>query len=187
MAHTREAPRRPHDSVSGHEPAPRAPGDARLKARIVFRTQSIVWDDGACTLLFYLDSTLQRLNAESPAHPAVVQLTGGLSQSPAALDGLVMRQLRGRLGGTYFSTGHPLLQSRHQAVVHVLRDDFFFHPFEDLNGLLCGVADHPAVRAIVDVLFEMRLQLLVYLFIQIIIQFLEESLTSKQKRRLPSV
>jgi PKHD-type hydroxylase len=41
-----------------------------------FWIQSMVRDDGARTLLFDMDAALQRLNAETPGHPAVVQLTG---------------------------------------------------------------------------------------------------------------
>jgi PKHD-type hydroxylase len=41
-----------------------------------FWIQSMVRDDGERTLLFDLDSAIQRLAAESPDHPATVQLTG---------------------------------------------------------------------------------------------------------------
>jgi PKHD-type hydroxylase len=41
-----------------------------------FWIQSMVRDDGERTLLFDLDSSIQRLAAESPDHPSVVQLTG---------------------------------------------------------------------------------------------------------------
>ena len=41
-----------------------------------FWIQSMVRDDGQRTLLFDLDSAIQRLAAESPDHPSVVQLTG---------------------------------------------------------------------------------------------------------------
>jgi PKHD-type hydroxylase len=41
-----------------------------------FWIQSMVRDDGARTLLFDLDSAIQRVNVETPAHPASVPLTG---------------------------------------------------------------------------------------------------------------
>jgi len=41
-----------------------------------FWVQSMVRDDGERTLLFDLDSAVQRLNADVPNHPASVQLTG---------------------------------------------------------------------------------------------------------------
>jgi PKHD-type hydroxylase len=41
-----------------------------------FWIQSLVRDDAERTLLFDLDSAIQRINAESPDHPAAVQLTG---------------------------------------------------------------------------------------------------------------
>lgn len=41
-----------------------------------FWIQSLVRDDGARTLLFDLDSTIQQLNRERPDHPSAVQLTG---------------------------------------------------------------------------------------------------------------
>ena len=41
-----------------------------------FWIQSMVRDDGERTLLFDLDSSIQRLAAESPGHPSVIQLTG---------------------------------------------------------------------------------------------------------------
>jgi PKHD-type hydroxylase len=41
-----------------------------------FWIQSMVRDDGERTLLFDLDSAIQRLTAESPDHPSAVQFTG---------------------------------------------------------------------------------------------------------------
>jgi PKHD-type hydroxylase len=41
-----------------------------------FWIQSMVRDDGERTLLFDLDSSIQRLATESPGHPSVIQLTG---------------------------------------------------------------------------------------------------------------
>jgi PKHD-type hydroxylase len=41
-----------------------------------FWIQSMVRDDGQRTLLFDLDTAIQRLNLENPAHPSAVQLTG---------------------------------------------------------------------------------------------------------------
>ena len=41
-----------------------------------FWIQSMVRDDGQRTLLFDLDSAIQRVAAESPDHPSVIQLTG---------------------------------------------------------------------------------------------------------------
>jgi PKHD-type hydroxylase len=41
-----------------------------------FWIQSLVRDDATRTLLFDLDTSIQRLNADLPDHPSVVQLTG---------------------------------------------------------------------------------------------------------------
>src|SRR6185436_19951837 len=41
-----------------------------------FWIQSLVRDDGARTLLFDLDTAIQRLTADMPDHPSAVQLTG---------------------------------------------------------------------------------------------------------------
>ena len=41
-----------------------------------FWIQSLVRDDAERTLLFDLDTAIQRINAESSGHPAAVQLTG---------------------------------------------------------------------------------------------------------------
>ena len=43
-----------------------------------FWIQSMVRDDGQRTILFDLDTAIQRLNVENPDHPAAVQLTGAL-------------------------------------------------------------------------------------------------------------
>jgi PKHD-type hydroxylase len=49
-------------------------GGARVAS--FFWIQSMVRDDGQRTLLFDLDTAIQRLAAESPDHPSVIQLTG---------------------------------------------------------------------------------------------------------------
>jgi PKHD-type hydroxylase len=41
-----------------------------------FWIQSLVRDDGARTLLFDMDSAIQRIAADAPEHPSAVQLTG---------------------------------------------------------------------------------------------------------------
>jgi PKHD-type hydroxylase len=41
-----------------------------------FWIQSMIRDDGQRTLLFDLDTSIQRLTADVPDHPATVQLTG---------------------------------------------------------------------------------------------------------------
>lgn len=41
-----------------------------------FWIQSMVRDDGARTILFDLDMSIQRLSGEAPEHPSVLQLTG---------------------------------------------------------------------------------------------------------------
>jgi PKHD-type hydroxylase len=38
--------------------------------------QSLVKDDGERTLLFDLDTAIQRLGRDAPEHPSTVQLTG---------------------------------------------------------------------------------------------------------------
>ena len=41
-----------------------------------FWVQSMVRDDGERTLLFDLDTAIQRISQEAPDHPSAVQLTG---------------------------------------------------------------------------------------------------------------
>ena len=41
-----------------------------------FWIQSMIRDDGERTLLFDLDSAIQRINHDAPEHPSAVQLTG---------------------------------------------------------------------------------------------------------------
>ena len=41
-----------------------------------FWIQSLIRDDGARTLLFDLDTAIQRLTSDMPDHPSAVQLTG---------------------------------------------------------------------------------------------------------------
>jgi PKHD-type hydroxylase len=62
-----------YPAASLHRVVPVARG-VRLAA--VFWIQSMVRDDPARTMLYDLDSAIQHLGAELPAHPAVTQLTG---------------------------------------------------------------------------------------------------------------
>src|SRR5919106_752497 len=62
-----------YPSSSLHHVRPVTRG-ARLAS--FFWIQSMVRDDGERTLLFDLDSAIQRINQETPDHPASVQLTG---------------------------------------------------------------------------------------------------------------
>ena len=62
-----------YPSTSLHHVRPVTRG-ARIAA--FFWIQSLVRDDGQRTLLFDLDSAIQRLNQDVPAHPSAVQLTG---------------------------------------------------------------------------------------------------------------
>jgi len=49
-------------------------GGARVAS--FFWIQSMVRDDGERTLLFDLDTAIQRISAERPEHPSALQLTG---------------------------------------------------------------------------------------------------------------
>jgi PKHD-type hydroxylase len=60
----------PSSSLHRVEPVTRG---ARLAS--FFWIQSLIKDDGARTLLFDLDTAIQRLGADVPDHPSVVQLT----------------------------------------------------------------------------------------------------------------
>jgi PKHD-type hydroxylase len=62
-----------YPSTSLHHVRPVTRG-ARIAS--FFWIQSMVPDDGERTLLFDLDSAIQRVSAEAPDHPATVQLTG---------------------------------------------------------------------------------------------------------------
>jgi len=62
-----------YPSTSLHHVRPVTRG-ARLAS--FFWVQSMVRDDGERTLLFDLDSAIQRINGEQPGGPAAVQLTG---------------------------------------------------------------------------------------------------------------
>jgi len=62
-----------YPSTSLHHVTPVTRG-ARIAS--FFWIQSLVRDDGQRTLLFDLDSAIQRLNQDVPNHPAAVQLTG---------------------------------------------------------------------------------------------------------------
>ena len=62
-----------YPSTSLHHVDPVSRG-ARVAA--FFWIQSLVRDDGARTLLFDLDTAIQRVGAELPDHPCAVQLTG---------------------------------------------------------------------------------------------------------------
>ncbi|MQA30057.1 MAG: Fe2+-dependent dioxygenase [Luteitalea sp.] len=62
-----------YPSTSLHHVRPVTRG-ARIAS--FFWLQSMVRDDGKRTLLFDLDTAIQRLSADAPEHPAAVQLTG---------------------------------------------------------------------------------------------------------------
>ena len=62
-----------YPSTSLHHVRPVTRG-ARIAS--FFWIQSLVRDDAERTLLFDLDTAIQRLSAEAPDHPAAVQLTG---------------------------------------------------------------------------------------------------------------
>ena len=62
-----------YPSTSLHHVRPITRG-ARIAS--FFWIQSMVRDDGARTLLFDLDSAIQRLNVDVPNHPSTVQFTG---------------------------------------------------------------------------------------------------------------
>ena len=62
-----------YPSTSLHHVRPVTRG-ARIAA--FFWIQSLVRDDGQRTLLFDLDTAIQRLNQDVPEHPSAVQLTG---------------------------------------------------------------------------------------------------------------
>lgn len=62
-----------YPSTSLHHVTPVTRG-ARLAA--FFWIQSLIRDDGRRTLLFDLDTAIQRLNVDLPDHPSAVQLTG---------------------------------------------------------------------------------------------------------------
>jgi PKHD-type hydroxylase len=62
-----------YPSSSLHNVRPVTRG-ARLAS--FFWIQSMIRDDGDRTLLFDLDSAIQRISHDAPDHPASVQLTG---------------------------------------------------------------------------------------------------------------
>jgi PKHD-type hydroxylase len=62
-----------YPSTSLHHVRPVTRG-ARIAS--FFWIQSMVRDDGARTLLFDLDTAIQRLNQDAPDHPSALQLTG---------------------------------------------------------------------------------------------------------------
>src|SRR5262249_3327922 len=62
-----------YPATSLHHVRPVSRG-ARLAS--FFWIQSMVRDDGERTLLFDLDTAIQRINADRPGDPAAVQLTG---------------------------------------------------------------------------------------------------------------
>jgi PKHD-type hydroxylase len=62
-----------YPSTSLHHVQPVTRG---VRVASFFWIQSMVRDDGERTLLFDLDTAIQRLNADTPDHPAAVQLTG---------------------------------------------------------------------------------------------------------------
>jgi len=79
---------------------------------------------------------------------------------------------------------HLPFQRLPQAILHVVRDALRLHAFVDLKGLLCRVDDHEAVGTFGNVRLETPLHVRVAVRVQVVVQFLEELFTSKQ-RRLP--
>jgi PKHD-type hydroxylase len=62
-----------YPASSLHEVAPVTRG---VRIAAFFWVQSMVRDDARRALLFEMDTAIQRLNKDVPAHPSVVQLTG---------------------------------------------------------------------------------------------------------------
>ena len=67
---------RPHDPVPVDQPAPRHARHERRAVCSFFWIQSLIRDDGRRTLLFDMDTAIQRLAADVPDHASTVQLTG---------------------------------------------------------------------------------------------------------------
>ena len=67
--------------------------------------------------------------------------------------------------------------------MNIFRDVLLPHSLVDLDGFLGRVTDHKAVRTLGDVSFEPPAQLDVYGLVEVIVEFVQELLTGKQKRR----
>ena len=82
---------------------------------------------------------------------------------------------------------HFLFESGHEPGMDVWRHRIWVHAPVDLDSFLSRIADYPAIRAFVDVLFELRPDFGVRFLVQIIAKFVEELFTCKQRRHLPCV
>jgi hypothetical protein len=70
----------------------------------------------------------------------------------AARDGNDFARGAGLLAG--FVLGAALFEDLHESIMNLFRQRLRFHALIDLNRLLGGVADHPAIRAFADVAFQ---------------------------------
>jgi hypothetical protein len=82
--------------------------------------------------------------------------------------------------------GHLLFEGLQQASLDVFREDLRFDTFVKSHYLLSGVDDCETTGAFAKVRLEPVLQLDVEVRVQIVVQFLKELLTGKQKRPLLS-
>src|ERR1039458_3616333 len=122
-----------------------------------------------------------------------------ISDSVATIESrcLIVSRIVGRSPGTRLTLsiiihpsvwrnyGQELLSPAHQPLVNIRWNGALFHPLEDLNGLLGGVAYHPAVGTFGDVALQLGAQLGVGFLVEVVGKFLQKFFTCKQRRRLP--
>src|ERR1017187_5168526 len=86
-------------------------------------------------------------------------------------------------GPVRFLSARPFVQGGDEAVVHAHGHLIGVYAAVDLDGLLGRVADHPAVRALAQMVFQFLPEPDLHAAVEVLVELAEEILTCNQRNR----